>query len=394
MQVERLHNIDHTIFGAVVVSQLVIGWFFFREWRHAMHPALRRTLAVGLCLVWIVVGYGAWLHLLITMARYRPSGPSWVRAIGTSVEIIWGFLSVIGVTILFLYRWAVRRFDAAHSPSRRKLMQATATAAIAVPAAAIAFGAIVERARFRVREVDLPIPNLDPDLQGIRIAQISDLHVSPFLSVREAGRAVDMTNELKPHLTLVTGDLISEMGDPLDEAILELGRLRADAGVLGCLGNHEAYALCEAYTKREAARVGLQFLRHEARQLRFGDAVLNVGGVDFQSSRQRPRYLQGAEKLIVPGAANLLLSHNPDVFPKAVAQGWDAIVGGHTHGGQVTIEIFERTLNVARFYTPYVTGLYRMDGRSCYVTRGIGTIGMPVRVGETPEITLLRLVRA
>jgi len=93
----------------------------------------------------------------------------------------------------------------------------------------------------------------------------------------------------------------------------------------------------------------------------------------------------------VPGATNVLLSHNPDVFQEAPQQGWQAMLAGHTHGGQVTVEILSRTVNVARFLTKYVTGLYVERGASCYVTRGIGTIGIPARVGATPEITLLRL---
>ena len=96
-----------------------------------------------------------------------------------------------------------------------------------------------------------------------------------------------------------------------------------------------------------------------------------------------------AEKLVVPGAANLLLSHNPDVFPVAVRKGYDAVMSGHTHGGQVTVEILNQTLNIARFATPYVAGLYRLQGRSCYVTAGIGTIALPVRIGAPPEITVV-----
>ena len=262
------------------------------------------------------------------------------------------------------------------------------------PVAATAFGALVERTRFRVKEVDFPVPNLHPDFEGLRVAQVSDLHVSPYLSVREAARAVDMANELNPHLTLVTGDLISEAGDPLDATIAELSRLRADLGVLGCLGNHEAYAACENYAAAGCKRVGIDMLRGEARQLRRGSGALNIAGVDFQSFRKRDRYLAGADRIVVPGMANLLMSHNPDVFPVAVRQGYDAVIAGHTHGGQVTVEILNQTLNVVRFFTPYVAGLYRLNGRSCYVTAGIGTIGMPVRLGAPPEITLLKLRRA
>ena len=104
--------------------------------------------------------------------------------------------------------------------------------------------------------------------------------------------------------------------------------------------------------------------------------------------------MRGAEHLILPGASNILLSHNPDVFPSAVLTGYDAVIGGHTHGGQVTVEIVNQTANFARFFTPYVDGLYRLGPNSCYVNAGIGTIGMPVRIGAPPEITVLRLRRA
>ena len=89
------------------------------------------------------------------------------------------------------------------------------------------------------------------------------------------------------------------------------------------------------------------------------------------------------------------MSHNPDVFPAAARKGFDLTVAGHTHGGQVTVEILNQTLNVARFITPFVSGYYRLDQpsrSSLYVTRGICTIGLPARICATPEITLLRLV--
>jgi uncharacterized protein len=301
---------------------------------------------------------------------------------------------VVSLAIYYVFRWFAHRPGVEHSPSRRQLIQAAGTVAIATPFAAVGFGSFIERTDFHIKEVDFPIPGLHPDLEGLRIGQLTDLHVSPWLTVRDAGRAVDMLNELKPHLTLVTGDLITQIGDPLDETIRELSRLRADAGILGCLGNHERYARCEDYTAIQSAKYGMEMLRDQARVLRFGAASLNIAGVDFQRYMHHENYLADSEKLVVPGAANILLSHNPDVFPVAVQKGYDAVISGHTHGGQITVEMFNQTLNMARFVTPFVAGLYRLDGRSCYVSAGIGTIAVPVRIGAPPEITLLRLKRA
>ncbi|HJT88288.1 MAG TPA: hypothetical protein VJ732_10540, partial [Bryobacteraceae bacterium] len=154
------------------------------------------------------------------------------------------------------------------------------------------------------------------------------------------------------------------------------------------------YARVEARATRLAARRGIRFLRGESQQLRFGESVLNVAGVDYQPLFHKDRYLRGAEHLVAPGAFNLLLSHNPDVFPVAVQQGYDLMLSGHTHGGQIQIEIFDQAVNPARFVTPYVNGLYRQDNAAAYVTPGIGTVGIPVRMGVPPEISLLRLRKA
>jgi predicted MPP superfamily phosphohydrolase len=86
-----------------------------------------------------------------------------------------------------------------------------------------------------------------------------------------------------------------------------------------------------------------------------------------------------------------LLSHNPDVFPVAAQKGFDLTLAGHTHGGQINVEILGENLNVADFFTPYTKGLYTSGSSSVYVNSGLGTIGMPVRIGAPPEITLIRL---
>jgi predicted MPP superfamily phosphohydrolase len=167
--------------------------------------------------------------------------------------------------------------------------------------------------------------------------------------------------------------------------------LKADAGVYGCMGNHEVFAEAERYTQVAAARVGIRFLRGRSEPLRFGNARLELAGVDYQPISQKAHYLESAGKLVRPEAFNVLLSHNPDVFPTAAKQGYQLVLGGHTHGGQVAIEILHSSINPARFFTPYVQGMYRLPGSTEYVTRGIGTIGIPVRIGSPPEISMLRL---
>lgn len=380
--------------AVVLASQYCIGWCLYKDARPRLPKPVFQVLNGAFRVLCTIAVLGVILNFVGPHPEWKTHPPAVLLATISAIDLMWGFVSAIGVTLYMVFRAGFRRLPASFSPARRRVLQAAAGSAIASPAAALGFGSFIERRNFHVVEADLPIANLHTDLEGFTIAQLRDLHVSPFLSVRDAARAVDMANELKPRLTLITGDLISDHGDPLDETIAELARLRADTGVLGCLGNHEIYAECEDYTERQARRRGIEFLRLSSRRVRWGAAEMNFAGVDHQPFRNRANYLRGADKLIVEGMPNLLLSHNPDVFPVAARQGYQAVLSGHTHAGQVAFEILHQNLNVVRMLTPYVAGLYRLGGASCYVTAGIGTIGMPVRLGARPEITLLKLRRA
>jgi predicted MPP superfamily phosphohydrolase len=308
------------------------------------------------------------------------------------------FAYFLAATCALLVHFAMklprRWLDGDTDAGRRRVLNAAGNALMATPFVAIGYGALVQRTDLRVRELDIALPGLAPDLDGIGLLQISDIHLSPFLSEAEFARVIDAARELRPHVTLITGDLISTHEDPLDACIRQLARLKADAGVFGCMGNHERYAAAEETTQQWAGQVGVRFLRKEAQALRFGNAVLNIAGVDYQSLAGRKSYLTGADGLMVPGACNVLMSHNPDVFPVAARQGYNLMLAGHTHGGQVTVEILDRSINPARFLTPYVYGVYRLGRSAAYVTRGVGTIALPARLGAPPEICMLRLRKA
>jgi uncharacterized protein len=337
---------------------------------------------------WIIPG--AWASTILLVLGYllefhwaqRISPVKWWTWLECAalVETVW----MIGVSGALL----IARRTPQYNPARRRMLEAAGAAVCVLPVVGTAFG-IVRRNRFRVTEVSVPIPDLSKDLDGLRIVQITDIHLSEFMSERELATAIDMANETRANLALVTGDLITRRGDPLDACLRQLARVRADAGVLGCLGNHEVYAEAEDYVTAQGRRIGIDFLRQQSKLLRFGSAAINFVGVDYQKIHSR--YLPGAERLIVPGAINILLSHNPDVFPVAAAQGYHLTVAGHTHGGQVDVEILHQHLNVARYFTPYVRGLYRSKNSSVYVSNGLGTIGVPVRIGAPPEISVLRL---
>ena len=376
----------------MAMAQSAIAWLVLR---HAWRRWSRSTFAVIFCgfaflgAVFLVGALADFHRFAILLARVF----GWRNVnLAQLVTFLWCFSSTPAVALYLIARFAASRVSPVHQPERRKLIVTAGKVAAGAPFVIAAYASTIGRTNFEVEELEIPVTNLPRDLEKLRIVQLSDLHLGPFLSEDQLARVIDAANELCPDIALVTGDLITSAEDPVDRAIAQCARLRA-ARILGCLGNHERYADLEDYVTRHGAMCGIDFLRMESQTLRFGNAELNFGGVDYQPFADKAHYLDGAGSLIRPGAVNILLSHNPDVFPVAERQGWDITLGGHTHGGQVTVEILTQTLNMARIYTPYVSGLYQHGRSACYVTRGIGTIGIPARIGAPPEITLIRLVK-
>jgi predicted MPP superfamily phosphohydrolase len=307
--------------------------------------------------------------------------------------------------------------------SRRYFFQAAGVIAGVVPFAGAVYGFAEERFQFRVNEVQIPVANLPAALDGLRITQLSDIHIGSYMPVREVRRAVGMANELKGDLTVVTGDFLTRRGDPLEDCIAELSHLHAPLGVWGCNGNHEIYARAEAKSAELFQRYGMKLLRHENAEVRWDGGAFNLIGVDYQRQQDPDGnpvpMLPGLEPLVRRDVPNILLSHNPNSFPRAAELGIELSLAGHTHGGQVRVEILDREWTPAEFLTPYVAGLYSRPLRSSatlsddqlqairpvvglqsqasssiYVNRGLGTIAAPVRLGVPPEITLITLRRA
>ena len=309
--------------------------------------------------------------------------PSHAVSVVHSLLFLW-FVTLLLIEVLLLLRDRIPPFRS----DRREMLRRTTAALCVAPAVVFGFG-IITRKEFCIKEIDVKLPHLPPDLNGRRLLLISDIHLGTFYGAKDLARVVDESNNLRHDIAFVTGDLITTKWDPLDSCLAELKRLRSPNGVWGCMGNHELYAKVQNYTETKAREMGMIFLRHQATKLPFGNSRINLVGVDYQ--RRHSPYLVGVDQLIAPGDFNLLLSHNPDVFPVAAKQGFDLTLSGHTHGGQINVEILGENLNAADFATPYTKGLYTEKNSAVYVTAGLGTIGIPVRLGAPAEITLIRL---
>ncbi|MDX2270273.1 MAG: metallophosphoesterase [Bryobacter sp.] len=316
------------------------------------------------------------------------SMPVWGLAPHTAVgqylragALLWSLL----VPLAYGIWWWVGKQVPEHQSARRMALKSLA----AVPVAASGFGIVTGRRDFHVEEVRLVFPGLPAALDGLKIVQVSDIHYGPFLGKAELKRVVGMANELNGDVVTVTGDLITRTTEYLPECLQLMRELRSPGTVYACMGNHEGYAKCEDEVERETAKMGWKFLRSAKEEIRLPGAVLSIGGEDYQWAKKD--YLKGGAAFYTPGAFNVLLAHNPDVFDRAAALGFDLQLSGHTHGGQVDVELLDQHLNLVRAITPYTKGRYAIGKSQCYVNAGIGTIGVPLRIGASPEVALIRL---
>jgi len=425
------------IVAAIAALSLVFlsqRYWFARGWRFAgrlQRPKWRTGMRAALLSVLVIVVLIAFTDVLRNWRGTVSLGSWWTPFFGLWLSS--SMFSYLFIKLIAGADWLWRRLRSglpavSHTPaaspagaetinhSRRYFFQAAGVFAGAVPFVSAAYGFVAERLRFQIREVEIPISNLPPALDGLRITQLSDIHVGSYMPVAQVRRAVGMANELHGDLTVVTGDFLTGRTDPLEDCIAELSRLRSPLGVWGCNGNHEIYADAEDEAAALFHRYGMKLLRHENTELNWRGSALNLIGVDYQRQRtgdgSRAPMLAGLEPLVRRDVPNILLSHNPNSFPRAAELGIELSLAGHTHGGQVRVEILDHRWSPAQFLTPYVAGLYRRPLRTSahvrdaqvadspfppsfiYVNRGLGTIAAPIRLGVPPEITLLTLRRA
>jgi predicted MPP superfamily phosphohydrolase len=406
----------HPIYIAFLLSRLILillvlgpqRFWFKRGWRLTARfrsPAWKLAghvfLAVAGLFILLVFCDGVFHRFLPARVgeRIRPVVQLWLF---TST---FAFLCVKVVHAAeWLWSWFVPRRsfeDSAEDPTRRTFFRYAASFVGAVPFIPAVYGFTQERMKFQVVRVDVPVANLPPALDGFRIAQLSDIHAGDFMPPHEIRRAVEMANSLTPHIAVVTGDLVSGRGDPLAECVAELSRLKAPLGLLGCNGNHEIYAGAEDEAEKLYQQYGMKMLRRASTQLSWNGAELNLIGVDYQHdlhlTGSRMPTLPGVAQLVRQDMPNILLAHDPNAFYRAAELGIDLTISGHTHGGQVNVEVVKQSWSTARLMTRFIAGLYRRPmpqaGREAflYVNRGLGTLAVPVRLGAPPEITLLTL---
>ena len=267
-------------------------------------------------------------------------------------------------------------------------------AAVAFGFGSTAWGASLGQSRVRVDAVAVPLREVSAELQCLRIAHISDLHIGPLLGPAKLRGFVEQVNALDADLVAITGDIFDFDPVYIEEGCQELSKLCAGSGVFAVLGNHDHYTGSDRVADGLAELTSIRLLRDEWQPLRVGSADLVIAGVEDPGTGWTERESEHAEldrlaSELPVGTPSLLLAHRPSWFSHAARLGFDVVLSGHTHGGQVALPLAPNH-NPSRLIAHRTRGLYSERESALYVSRGIGVSGLPLRLNCPREIALLR----
>ncbi len=398
--------IDYYVFQGILVIT--------RNWSGNWKPVLR---------------YGFWIPTLIGILgllwwafgdpyRYSAAFRNWVI---TGLVAMY-FSKLFAVLILFLddlqrgIRWVAGLFASERSGlpgesiPRSEFLAKTALIAASVPFGAMAYGIISGAHDYRVRKQTVRLPGLPKAFDGIRIAQLSDIHSGSFFNKTAVRGGVQMALAEKPDVIFFTGDLVNNEASEVKDYLDVFNKLKAPHGVFSVTGNHDYGDYHRWPGQREKQQnfkdlieahrlMGFDLLMNDHRFLEIGGDRIAIIGIENWGGGRFAKYgkLDQAYKGTEDSPVKLLLSHDPshwDAQVRPLFPDIDLMFSGHTHGFQFGVEIGNIKWSPSQYAYKQWAGLHQEGSQYLYVNRGFGYLGYPGRVGMPPEITIIELKRS
>jgi predicted MPP superfamily phosphohydrolase len=417
---------NRTVFFILLTFILVaIDWYVWQGLRLVIRnftPGTQR-----------VIGSAYWAFTILTLVAYvgmQLLPPDYFSR--TTRTFVIAFIAIpylsklLAVFILLIddirrfFQWIVRFFFpsvAVPAPQtgeptipRSEFLATTAVVAGAGLMGTFAFGILSGAHDYRIRKVRVALKNLPKAFDGIKIAQLSDIHTGSFFNKIAVKGGVEMLMKEKPDIAFFTGDLVNDRASELKDYINIFDKVKAPLGVHSVLGNHdygdyfqwgsqEAKNRNLADLKRGHQLLGWNLMMDENRSIKVDGeeigliGVQNWGAGNFAKYGNLEKAYQGTDRYPV----KILLSHDPSHWHAQVLPNHkdiDLVFAGHTHGMQFGVEIGKLRWSPAQYRYKQWAGLYEENDQYLYVNRGFGYLGYPGRVGILPEITILELVKA
>lgn len=314
----------------------------------------------------------------------------------------------------FLAFWGTKRVissaEEADKISRYQFLTQIGAYAAAVPFISIAYGILKGRFDFRVENVEVVSDKIPQAFHGLRIAQISDVHIGSFFDNPEPVlKGLKLLQEQKPDIIFFTGDLVNNYADEMNGFVVLFKNLHAPLGKFSILGNHDYGDYVEWETEQAKKenfykmvsthhQMGFKLMLNESLKIEKDGESIELIGIEnwgaggFAKYGDLPKALQG----VTSESFKILMSHDPSHWDAQVLgkTNIDLALAGHTHGMQFGVNIGGIKWSPVKYKYPRWSGLYAEGKQQLYVNRGFGYIGFPGRVGILPEITILNLKRA
>jgi predicted MPP superfamily phosphohydrolase len=398
---------------------LFIDVMAFQAVRQVVGNSARSVKTITYIVYWLIPVLSM-AYIISAIAGHTDNFPKGIQSVLRAMVFILYFTKLlIAVVILIddvrrlLFGAINMGFSEAHlSTERSKWMSYGAFLLGAIPFLSLTYGMARNPYRYRLTSTKVPIKDLHPDLHGLKIVQISDIHSGSFLLKEPVERSVQMILEQKPDIVFFTGDLVNNLAKEMEPFLEMFSQVKAPLGVYSILGNHD-YGDYHHWDNPEDkrknfedlknmhARLGWKLLLNEHVSIPVKETSFNVIGVENYSASPRfPKHgdLKLATQDMSKDVFNVLLSHDPSHWHAQVTNDHPDIhltLSGHTHGFQFGVDIpgvFQ--WSPVQYMYPEWAGLYEKAGQYLYVNRGLGYLGYPGRVGILPEITLITLETA
>lgn len=353
--------------------------------------------------LWTAIG--CYILLISALAIPRRDGDN--AMLLTVMWMLYVFATVYFAKYIFVVIDLIGKIPTLFGRRRNRVLSKIATACAVITFAAMWWGALVNRFRIDVKQVEIARQDVPADFDGYRIVQISDLHTGTYGSdTTFVSRLVDAVNAQNPDVIVFTGDIVNSRSDELTPHAASLSRLHARDGVYSIMGNHDYgdYANWDSprqknesveYLKRLQASMGWRMLNNATDFIYKGNDSIALIGVENIGDHPFPVYgsLDKAYPSLSDSTFKVLLTHNPAHWCDSISQHSDINIplslSGHTHAMQMEVA----GMSPAALRYPTWGGLYADDDSThmLYVNIGAGTVGMPARIGATPEITVITL---
>jgi len=373
-----------------VISGLTIGTHYYlwaRLIRDPMWPTPWRHVAT-VALIVLAVSIPASMMAWRTLPRHLAIPVSWVGYVWMGsmfllLVLLWG-------GELARWSWVKYASFASVNGGRREFLAQVLAGGVGTFGLALSSWGVWSAIRpVEVKRVAVRLKKLPESLSGLRLVQLTDMHVGLTIGGDFVEDVVRKVNALEPDIVAITGDLIDGSVDDLGHAVAPLGEIRAKLGTYFVTGNHEYYSGADSWLAFLRG-IGIRVLRNEHVELTKNGAAIHVAGVDDWTAHQFGNG-HGADMGRALGGRDVskpvvLLAHQPVHFDEARAHGVDLQISGHTHGGQIFPFGF-----LTRLAQPFLSGLHERGDSQIYVSSGTGYWGPPMRIAAPAEITLIEL---